>query len=1333
MADAVQSIRDLVAGFNQIQQQMGLTPLSANMAGFMPPQTPVANQMAQLKSPAEIAGELSAQMTQQTQTATRTFQAQSQFAQEFGQRMQNIRAQYVAPQAAQYMARTSGAPSFGMEGPLGDMPSPIYQTPVEMGLYRPTLPRPGMQAPSGVQGTGFNAPMPAPFIPQPYMPLGPGGPYLGNMLPQVFGGEAPLGRFGDPWQRQQMQQEYMGNRAFSQAMAVTPTAFTTLPGAGLGAAGGAAIGGRMGGGRGALLGAGLGFVGGGMAGQPLFEGLGFGQMGEAMVEPSVRTRAFGNQLEAMSRQFVTSGPDLHPLGRGLGQRPAIGLANQLQTMTEQGQMGEYNMRDVMKITSMAGQGGMLDMAQSGPQIASQVRNVARALQNFMQIAEEPDIQRAMQMMSNMRAFGLSIPETQIAARNAQQFARMAGTSTQALMATAGAQGAMVFQQQGLTGGLGMEVGMGAAGMARAAIAGGTYTPAQLALAGGQQGLTQSLTEASAANLNVRFPMWASLSRNEGGELTIDPERLTKIMSGGASLNQQMAMASDNIRRLAQSGGTSPERVISEISSRTRELQDEMGRRMGPLGTNTMLIRQALNIQQEFGGNIDLASAIRHASGNTMSHSAAQSLALLAQNPETWTNIQQSMLTDVPRLRQLEAQRREGLVDAGSAATRRQVFRPLYQVGEGMGDFAGGFNEAFRDLREDVGSWFTGGGTTPSGGRRIQRSRRFGIDDSEVARGFRKDLLGDEGLKYLQGGDVQRVAGAQGRGEALTWQQELASQFNVMKEVVPAALTMGSSWAVQGAAAVGGGLVPDAPQAAQSRIVAQARARGGGWGTMAEYAPSVANLMLAGGRSDSGLRGLLFGGAIQTGMEGIERIRGESYASQMEREAEGVAAFGKRSGATATELKEFTGEFNRAYGETGKAARTSSYAIDRAVGGMSAALTARAKAGRTEGMKTGAILGMLAPGAGNVLGGAIGYMAGRPKNLSDEEMKQLFIESEVAQGGDRTEITKRVNADWDGKLRDVVRQQLAESGSPEAKAAVAAADMAGGIGAAATIEDARKKAEEQSEQTTGAALKSGGGAGMAARAGVGGGLGALVGLAVAGPIGAAIGAEIGAKALSGPSRAVQKKFEETLMGNKEDDVILLAAADAIAEDDPEGAENIRRGVEAKINDPEKFKQLKNKARTRVSSTTDADKKKALLMYGRRVRDMDTEAARKDVAALRGDATKTRMQLAFREGAQKVADEEKRTVESVLEEARTDKNMAAKVQKRAAESGEFEVGGPGTGGAGEKALRKTTDDMGKMGLDVAKFNKAVDKLASAAESLGTAGKAQALGIAAGMGHR
>jgi hypothetical protein len=237
----------------------------------------------------------------------------------------------------------------------------------------------------------------------------------------------------------------------------------------------------------------------------------------------------------------------------------------MQDMISGGQIQGFNIRDLTKLTAQAGQLGMLDMAQSGEQIAQTMKNLARNLQVFMRLAQEPDVTRAMQQMGQMRAMGLTIPETTLAMHNAYRFAQQAGTSVPNLMRQPGLPGAMTFQQLGMTAGAGMQVGMASAGMARQAVAAGAFTPGQLTMAGGVQGLGQSLTEAAGAALGVNFQTMAMLTRNAQGALTVDPRRLRGLTTGQYSLQQQAEMGADNVSRL---GGT---RAITEMHTRINEI------------------------------------------------------------------------------------------------------------------------------------------------------------------------------------------------------------------------------------------------------------------------------------------------------------------------------------------------------------------------------------------------------------------------------------------------------------------------------------------------------------------------------------------------------------------------------------------------------------------------------------------------------------------------------------------------------------------------------------------------------------------------------------------
>jgi hypothetical protein len=1270
VADATQNLRDIISGFNSMAAQVGLLPTPGGAQGFGGPVSQ-AFQQTPTKHPGQVAQEMADQIRSQVQVAQQHSQVQNQFAADFSQRLQQIQQNYLPPQIAQYMAQTQGrgTPTMGMPGP-GGIPSPIYQTPAAMAMYRPGLPANQLFAPGGlmqpqVPPAGFNAPMPAPFIPQPYMPLFPGGPQLGGMLPQIFGGQAPIGRFGEPWAREQMQQETMGNRAFAQAMAVTPTLAGTIPGALGGAALGARIGAR-GGLGGALIGGGIGLVGGGVGGAFAAEPLGLTRIGEAAIDPAVRQRAYGQQLEEMTRQFVVTGPQLHPLGRGLTQRAAVQTAGQMQRMVEGGEMSEFNMRDVMRITNIAGQRGMLDMAQSGEQISGQVRNIARAVRQFMMIVESPDVQQAMQSMASMRAMGLSIPETMVAARNAQMFSRMAGTTPQALMDTAGRHGGMMFQQAGLTAGLGAQAGMGAYGMARQAEAVGAYTPQQLALAGGRQGLAQTMMEGQAAMLNMRYPLMSMLTRGAKGELTIDQERMEALQSGRVSLSQQASGAATNISRLAQMGGVSQERVISEFTSRQRELADEMGRRLGPMGMQMMLIRQGMNVQREFGGNIGLGSALQQLG---MGAQQARDLELMAGNRDVWRAAAQQVRADIPRMRQEEMERRQGVIDAGAAATRREMFRPVYEAGERLGRVGGGLNEMARGWRTDVASWWTGGERTATGAQVVRPSERLSIEDQGTQRALERGMMTDEGYSRARGA-------ARGlrptRGDTpLTVREEISSVYGGLKDVLP--LAVGGGWGKAIATGVGVSLLPEASAAQQSNVAQWAKARGGTWGQVADYAPWAANMFAAGGRGNR----WWMGGGISAAGSLIEEARGEPFADQLRREAEDVTKLGagisKGVGMGATEMAraeqaQIEGLRAGARGGAG-GGEVNVDTMTSIVQRMSGTIAARERLGKVQGL------------------GAIIPFGGRAKTLGEDEAKRHFIAAAKREGIDEEVAAKQ----WDKGGREVVMGRLATEGGAEARGALTTTQEASTGKQARNLEEAQKQAEEQAETTrkflgeTGTATATGG----------------MLGMLAGGPLGAVAGAAIG-RATRVSAKGV-KGFEEFAIRVDDDNLMLLAAAQALDDKggDEESVTAIRDAVKARVaSKPGEYTRLLKEARKPGNRPGDPDIQQALRQYGKTMAKLGGEEQLAATRKVRAGSRETREAVALHRGAAAIAAETGSTTEAVLEEAQTDKTARQKLIRRGFEAGGEGIGGKGAGGAGERAARGQAERLEKFGDEAAK---------------------------------
>lgn len=793
MADNGNTLREILQGFGQMQRRLGLLPGSVTgQQGIQPLNTPL------VKHPGQVSAEASESLfrtTQQTHQAVQQIRmlqppgavgftpsgAEGDFAHQFQQRMSAIEANYQDPFQAHTMARQTGQPGFMT------LPSPTFMTPPAMGVFRP----------------GFQPPPPISIARTP------------PMLSLPFTHTPPAPMFQTPLQMQQAQGQMESNEYFAGAMAGIPAAARVGTGLG-GVAGGAMLGRRFGGAFGAAAGA----IGGGL--------LGFGPAGglaeqgtAAGLAPAVERRAFGLQMQDISRNFVVSGPQLAEGGRGLSMRAGIQTANMMRRAVDSDQTAGFNMRDMMGIVSSASDMGMMDMAQNSEQITAQAKNIARGLSAFMRLAQEPDVRRAMQQLASFRSMGLTIPETTVAMQNAQQFARMAGTTVANLGQTAGMPGAMTFQQAGMTAGLGFNVGMGAGGMARQAVAGGAFTPGQLAMAGGVRGVQQQLTEAAGATLGVDFPLMAMLRRNEQGQLAIDPGRARRIASGDVGLSQQAQMAQQNVEQL---GGA---RVITELSTRINELRDELGRTLGPQGTLLMTLGQARTMQRELGPGATLGGALR-AMG--MNPQQARTMELMAQSPGFWQNLQQQSRQQIADARFEEAERRERAREASTLTGQIQAgLRPVVRAGERVGEMVSGAYDAISEAFSDEAN------ATP-GARRVRRSDALTTSNARVQRQMRQLIRSGGFQRFAERSDVA-AARAGSRGEDLFGYGERAAVAGTM---IADIATMG----LTSLAGITGDPGLSDP-AVQGRIAA-----GGAGGALAEMMPNLASVVLhATGRDD----------------------------------------------------------------------------------------------------------------------------------------------------------------------------------------------------------------------------------------------------------------------------------------------------------------------------------------------------------------------------------------------------------------------------------------------------------------------------------------------------
>ena len=590
------------------------------------------------------------------------------FGQQFQANMGSInQQQFGNPYYAQAISGMMGMPGFNQ----GMMPSPSMMTPPGMGIFRP-----------------FPQASP-PFIPPvPQLPL----------IPHPFTPQLPAPRFQSPMEYQYNVGNQRGQQYLSAFMGTPGTlahGAADVGGSYLGAALGATAGGYLGGARGVGIGSAVGALAG--LGMAEFGGLGAtaGHIADRM-NPFRSIGIRGAQMKGMSQGFVVGGTSLHESGRGMSTQGSQHLGRLIEDLAydpsfrkEMGGPSQFSAQDMTRIAKMSADQGMLDMAQNPEQIRDQVKNVAKGLRSFMRLASEPDIQEAVKQMGQMRAMGLSMPQIDATMQNVRMYAKMAGTTVKSILEGAGLQGAMVFQQQGMSAGLGLQMGAAAMGHARQAVAGGAYTPSQLALLGGTSGVAQRDMETSAAMLKMPVMLAAASQMGRGGTFGLDASSVRGLMGGHIGIDQMAGQGANNLLSAVNRGGVG---ALAMFQSQQSELSDQLGKTLGPEGMRMMKMNQVMQTQKMLGiegpgGFITAAKAMG------MDDQSARQMMLQANSPGYHRNIGQQINRQINELRTQEQDER--------TRSAPGAWDSMGQHSETLRDIKAGFSGLYRSFRGGV--------------------------------------------------------------------------------------------------------------------------------------------------------------------------------------------------------------------------------------------------------------------------------------------------------------------------------------------------------------------------------------------------------------------------------------------------------------------------------------------------------------------------------------------------------------------------------------------------------------------------------------------------------
>lgn len=506
---------------------------------------------------------------------------------------------------------------------------------------------------------------------------------------------------------------------------------------------------------------------GGIAAPALMEYTGLSQGIQNSVNgafrPLIQNRANALQMQATSGQFIRGGNALSASGQGMSMQESQRAVNQLSRLAkdrdfQQATRDMFNTQDVMQITQMAGNLGMLAQSGSADKITRDIKNVSVALSNFMKLAGEPDVQRAMQQMGNMHQMGMGFGEMSSATANARSFARMAGTSVQGVMA-AGQAGAGAFAARGLSAGAGLTAGMASQGLA--GLMPGALTNRQLSMLGGQQGIASTLTQgaANAASMDILLPM---MLQRRNGQLSIDQSAVRDLMSGNMTVQDIARQGASNIRGL---GGRS---AIQELSTRRGELMDEFSRQLSP--EQQAMLPMRIGMATARSGNMTLGAAFRTMG---MDERQARTYELMASRPEFAESLSQQAGVAQLERREMRANARTRLATRAREPIFMRNIREQMQLSRRG---AGAFNRlndvlAYdQDTEEEIEA--RGGNV-----QRIVRPSRYG---SGLQDAYRRDRIrADRSVVGTDNDAMRRVLAAEGAAMAIDNARFSSSQGHIL--------------------------------------------------------------------------------------------------------------------------------------------------------------------------------------------------------------------------------------------------------------------------------------------------------------------------------------------------------------------------------------------------------------------------------------------------------------------------------------------------------------------------------------------------------------------------
>lgn len=200
-------------------------------------------------------------------------------------------------------------------------------------------------------------------------------------------------------------------------------------------------------------------------------------------------------------------------GRGFGYREAMGMSQDITKMGIKDMT--FSTGEFRNLSDLSMRSGMLDNAKAGD-ITKRIKEISEQVKLVMAISKDPSVQGAIESLAKLQMSGASGTKLSSTYTKIGMHAAMAGSSVQRMMDTVGAQGEMMYAQNGMTPYLGQLAAANAHSAFASANRMGLISSEQLSRMGGLNGATQSMVGAQLMAGQTTLAKFMSFNKYMGG-------------------------------------------------------------------------------------------------------------------------------------------------------------------------------------------------------------------------------------------------------------------------------------------------------------------------------------------------------------------------------------------------------------------------------------------------------------------------------------------------------------------------------------------------------------------------------------------------------------------------------------------------------------------------------------------------------------------------------------------------------------------------------------------------------------------------------------------------